>query len=229
MAAFNPNNDIAINFDGISGYYYSGATDSSNWIGPTSSDDGKGTIYNEITRGYFSFDISSIPANATITSAEIKFYSSRKINNSYSIRQVTVERSDIESMPVAAATAYGYCNGTELGTVSVNAAAGYKAVSGTNVINYVNTHKGGYIAFGLRTTNESTGVALDTRCDMRNGANPPVLTVTWTTPSGGTNMQINIGDVWKDVTEVQINIGDAWKTVPTGSQINIGDTWKNIF
>jgi hypothetical protein len=44
----------------------------------------------------------------------------------------------------------------------------------------------------------------------------------------GTNMQINIGDVWKTVTGLQINIGDTWKTV-TKVQINVGDTWKTIF
>lgn len=44
----------------------------------------------------------------------------------------------------------------------------------------------------------------------------------------GTNIQLNIGDVWKEVPAVQINIGDAWKEVP-GMQINIGDSWKTIF
>ncbi len=44
----------------------------------------------------------------------------------------------------------------------------------------------------------------------------------------GTNMQINIGDAWKEVPAVQINIGDVWKEV-VGMQINIGDTWKTIF
>jgi len=44
----------------------------------------------------------------------------------------------------------------------------------------------------------------------------------------GTNMQINIGDVWKEVAGAQINIGDVWKTVE-GIQINIGDTWKSVF
>lgn len=47
-------------------------------------------------------------------------------------------------------------------------------------------------------------------------------------PPAGTNMQINIGDVWKDVSDVQINIGDVWKTV-TKVQINIGDVWKTVF
>ena len=47
-------------------------------------------------------------------------------------------------------------------------------------------------------------------------------------PAGGTNMQVNIGDVWKEVPLMKINIGDAWKDV-AGAQINIGDAWKTIF
>ena len=43
----------------------------------------------------------------------------------------------------------------------------------------------------------------------------------------GFNIQINIGDVWKEVAGIQINIGDAWKEV-TAAQINIGDAWKAI-
>ncbi len=41
-------------------------------------------------------------------------------------------------------------------------------------------------------------------------------------------MQINIGDVWKEVSGAQINIGDSWKEV-VGIQINIGDTWKEVY
>lgn len=44
----------------------------------------------------------------------------------------------------------------------------------------------------------------------------------------GTNMKINIGDVFKDVDGIKINIGDSWKTV-TKIQINVGDTWKTVF
>jgi len=46
--------------------------------------------------------------------------------------------------------------------------------------------------------------------------------------AAGTNMQINIGDTWKEIVGKQINIGDAWKEV-AGAQINIGDTWKEIW
>jgi len=50
----------------------------------------------------------------------------------------------------------------------------------------------------------------------------------WEAGAAGTNMQVNIGDVWKDIPTAQINIGDAWKPI-AGAQINIGDVWKTIF
>lgn len=45
--------------------------------------------------------------------------------------------------------------------------------------------------------------------------------------SDGFNMQINIGDTWKDVEAIKINIGDTWKDVDA-VKINIGDTWKDV-
>lgn len=44
----------------------------------------------------------------------------------------------------------------------------------------------------------------------------------------GTNMKINIGDVFKDVDSMKINIGDVFKDVAEVKQ-NIGDTWKVVF
>ena len=44
----------------------------------------------------------------------------------------------------------------------------------------------------------------------------------------GTNIQLDISDVWKTVTAIQINIGDSWKEV-TGAKVNISDSWKTIF
>ncbi len=44
----------------------------------------------------------------------------------------------------------------------------------------------------------------------------------------GTNMQINIGDSFKDVDALKINIGDVWKDVVSVKQ-NIGDAWKDVF
>jgi hypothetical protein len=62
--------------------------------------------------------------------------------------------------------------------------------------------------------------------------NPPSDAANWRAgiycPFLGTNMQINIGDSWKELEGLQINIGDVWKPVAS-AQINIGDAWKTIF
>jgi SAM-dependent methyltransferase len=52
--------------------------------------------------------------------------------------------------------------------------------------------------------------------------------VTYTEAAVGTNITMNIGDAWKDVSAIKINIGDSWKDV-SGVDINIGDVWKEIF
>jgi hypothetical protein len=58
---------------------------------------------------------------------------------------------------------------------------------------------------------------------MTMGIIPEVIT-----PPSGTNMQINIGDSWKDVDALKINIGDSWKDVVAVKQ-NISDSWKDVF
>ena len=46
--------------------------------------------------------------------------------------------------------------------------------------------------------------------------------------AAGTNIQINIGDIWKSVDALKINIGDVWKDV-VAVKLNISDTWKDVF
>jgi hypothetical protein len=43
-------------------------------------------------------------------------------------------------------------------------------------------------------------------------------------------MQINIGDIWKNLVTAncQINIGDVWKSIPYCA-INIGDVWLTVW
>lgn len=54
------------------------------------------------------------------------------------------------------------------------------------------------------------------------------IKVYYTPAPTGTNMKVNIADVFKDITEIKINIGDDWKDV-TEIKINIGDVWKTVF
>jgi len=46
--------------------------------------------------------------------------------------------------------------------------------------------------------------------------------------ASGTNLQVNIGDSWKEVPAMKVNIGDSWKEV-AAVKTNIGDTWKEVF
>jgi len=56
----------------------------------------------------------------------------------------------------------------------------------------------------------------------------PSAYFVYTPASSDTNMKINVGDSFKDISEIKINIGDTWKDV-SEMKINIGDTWKTIF
>jgi hypothetical protein len=53
-------------------------------------------------------------------------------------------------------------------------------------------------------------------------------TYTPTAAASGTNMTVNVGDVWKDVASASVNVSDAWKPVTAGF-VNVGDVWKTIF
>lgn len=52
--------------------------------------------------------------------------------------------------------------------------------------------------------------------------------MVYETAAVGTNMQVNIGDSWKEVAAAKVNIGGAWKEV-VAAQVNIGDAWKEVF
>jgi hypothetical protein len=56
--------------------------------------------------------------------------------------------------------------------------------------------------------------------NVDNGITYPFTTAT-------TKLQLNIGDVWKEVSAVKVNIGDTWKECPS-QKLNIGDTWKEV-
>ena len=79
--------------------------------------------------------------------------------------------------------------------------------------------------FGLDFAALSSGAESDHTADIYF-----VKIRVYYTASGGseTNMQINIGDTFKDVDALQINIGDSWKAVTSVKQ-NIGDSWKDVF
>jgi len=63
-----------------------------------------------------------------------------------------------------------------------------------------------------------------------DNGNADLLFETWgDEPSAaGTNMKVNIADVFKDISEININVNDEWKSV-TEAKINVGDSWRTIF
>lgn len=89
---------------------------------------------------------------------------------------------------------------------------------------------GGYIYYDAGSANQGhyfTG-RFTTPATFTHDNNKYSIYATYTAAAAGTNIKLNIGDSWKDVTKIQINIGDSWKNV-TKAQVNIGDTWKTIF
>jgi len=49
----------------------------------------------------------------------------------------------------------------------------------------------------------------------------------WVIP-GIENIDINVGDVFRDVAEMQINIGDTFRTV-VEIKMNYGDVWRTVY
>jgi len=73
-----------------------------------------------------------------------------------------------------------------------------------------------------------TAATLTDPWGVQGGVNTTLVAFYAVWEAVSVSMKINIGDVFKDVSEVKINVGDSWKTV-TKAQINIGDVWKTIF
>lgn len=209
----NPSSDATLNMDeGVPS-----RTDSTTLTTSyTVTIDCSGFHYN-YKRAYLRFDLSSL-AGATINSATFNITKTGGGGLS-NVNQVTTEY-DPETANVT--LVYEAANGILAGQIS--GTAGLKTVPGFGT--YVNTHKGGFCDIGMTPQGNTT----ETYNSSEAASNKPYLSIDYTPgASTGTNMQINIGDVWKDVAEIQINIGDTWKTVQTGTQINIGDVWKSIF
>jgi len=42
--------------------------------------------------------------------------------------------------------------------------------------------------------------------------------------SGGTNLQVQVGDVFRPVSEIHVNVNDVWR--PATAFVNVGDVWR---
>ena len=41
---------------------------------------------------------------------------------------------------------------------------------------------------------------------------------------GGTNLQVQVGDVFRPVSEIHVNVNDVWR--PATAFVNVGDVWR---
>ena len=201
-------------------------TDNANWVTMGRS----GANYYS---GYFRFDNVTIPAGATINSAKVTFQSvsnqsgtNCNLNLYFCAEDDAVAPTDIASFNGKTLTSAVAWNAIGAWTTGTD----YDTPDLTSILQEV-IDRGGWASGNavcvMANNNASTSGAFRQAKSKDGASAPAILTVTYTALSG-TNMQINIGDVWKDVTDIKINIGDTWKTV-TKVQINIGDTWKDVF
>ncbi len=121
--------------------------------------------------------------------------------------------------------------------------AGWKKVTGLNIP--INAETIYWIALSLANTSTTTYTNYSNGGKSGYDISTPALEDNWSgfehalthsiyaicdnnyVPTG-TNMQINIGDAWKDIDAIKINIGNVWKDV-TAIKINIGNVWKDVF
>jgi len=181
-------------------------------------------------RAFFYFDTSNLPDDATVTGATLKIYGYSEADASVSAQEGT-QASTLTTADFDACNPTPTTGGGEYGHVSW-ATGQYNSIV-FNATGESNINKTGITKICCRNYErdylDSEGPHQSQGCYFSEQADTtydPKLEIDYTEPS--TNMQINIGDAWKEVDSMQINIGDVWKDV-TGVQQNIGDTWKTVF
>jgi len=191
-----------------------------NWLSPTNiyaSDDARayvGLQLDELTDYLWATTFGfTIPAGATIDG--VKVYIERRSNRATAIRDDIVQLIKAGSRQgnnKASGTAWP----TTDAYASYGGAADMWGLSLTPA--QVNASNFGVVLTAYNAWYEGNAYAY---CDH-------IYIIVYYTEAPSTNIKINIGDSWKEVTEIKINIGDSWKTV-TKIQINIGDAWKTVF
>jgi len=51
------------------------------------------------------------------------------------------------------------------------------------------------------------------------------ITVYYTEATSGTNLQVQVGDVFRPVSEIYVNVGDVWRSAT--AFVNVGDVWRS--
>jgi hypothetical protein len=121
-----------------------------------------------VVRSYLRFNVSGL--TGTVTNATLRIYGNSAQSTGYSAFSVADTTWGETTITNANAPAFG----AQLGSSGPIAAASWTSVNVTSAVT-----GNGLISFGISTTN-STAVSLSSR----EGANPPQLLITTTTPAG---------------------------------------------
>jgi hypothetical protein len=173
-------------------------------------------------RGLLEFDISGIPAGATINSATLYFYVFDKsgTGQTYYFNRTTSQFTE-GSVTWNTKPAFTATNRASLWTNST----GWNSVSVTDILQDSIDAALSYHGISVHGTDANSHIAY--RSKEYSTSYDVYISVDYT-EAPTTLMKINIGDSWKNATAMKINIGDAWKDVVSVKQ-NIGDTWKTVF
>jgi hypothetical protein len=217
------------------------ALQNSNW----GAEDALGIISSDIPANnhiYIQFDFSALPAGSTITAAVLSIYfkdtgSPDPVGRTYWAYELTQTAwTEMQSTWIHYdtdnhwATAGGDYTTTDGASCVVPASASWMTWNVLALCQHFQSSHSKIANFLLRDGTEGTAgnpvAYFWSREYSEDTSLRPKLVITYDPPSK--NMQLNIGDTFKTVTDVQLNIGDIWKPV-TKAQINIGDSWKSVF
>lgn len=130
---------------------------SSNGGGNDGLDIRAGRNVNLVTRGFVSFDLSSLPANATITEATLRLYQTKTIGNPYGVGgNLKVDHldygSNLDDPDYGAASLI-----SNFATLTTNASVEWKDVAATDQVKGDRTASRSRSQFRIHFTSEVTG------------------------------------------------------------------------
>ena len=187
-----------------------------------------------LARAFIPFDTSGIPDIAVITAADVNLYVNVAVGGDDDEMKLVGETTQANESQLSTAD-FDQCDDTHSPQFCS------AAVTITNLtINQFNSidldstglsiiSKTGNTLLGIRVSGDyndsapSSGAQDNFQAEGSGGSNVPYLDVTYTVP-----VQINMADVWKEISTLWINIADIWKAI-AAMKINYGDSWKDIF
>lgn len=210
-----------------------------------------GTVENGhafLTRAGFNFDTSVIPSEASITGVTMAIIGSSAITNQILPWLAVGNRNDIvivkaspSNTSTMAKADYDNLNTTVrgvlpygtwasnyggLGARNITLATGSVTKAGTTSL--MSMFRGDLLAETVYDTRPDGWQAdkfqeyLIYSCDYNANAIDLVVDYSYQI------ILVNVGDVWKEISEIKVNIGDSWKTV-SSLKVNIADVWKTVF